>query len=239
LAWLELLLRWLHVTAAVAWLGMVLVIALVERRVAKCGEAWLVDGDGCYRARRHDRAPAPAARFRAQAYTAWGTGFLLLLLVYRLPLVPRLLGLAWLVATYGLYEAACRLAWRAPVPIPEIVATALLVATPPLLAPQMPARAAVLHAGALAATMMVASLAHVVAPAQRHLLAGEPLDAARQAAVRERGRHIELLAAPTLLLMLAAHLPQVERPAVLWLAAPLGLALGATLRLVLDRKGAS
>jgi uncharacterized membrane protein len=228
-AWLELLLRWLHVMAAIAWLGMTFVVALLDRRLGR-GEAWLVHGGGFYRVRRADRSPVAAARFRAAAYTSWAAGFLLLLLAYELPLVARLLGLAWLVLGYSLYEAICR--WP-PLGSPlgvELAMAALLALSAPLLALVMAPRAALLHTGALAGTLMVASLAHVIAPAQRRLLAGEALSKERLAAILERQRHIALLAAPTVLLMLAAHMPWLEERPVLWLATPAALLLGLAVR---------
>ena len=95
--WGNLLFRWLHVIAAIAWVGASFYfIALdnhlerpkdprdIERGVG--GEAWEIHGGGFYRVEKFTLAPAelpePLYWFKWEAYTTWLSGFALFIVVY-------------------------------------------------------------------------------------------------------------------------------------------------------------
>ena len=96
LDWLELLVRWTHVVAGIAWIGSSFYfIALdaslkpnprLDPRVK--GDAWQVHGGGFYQMQKYtvapDFMPTQLTWFKWEAYSTWIFGFLLLVLVYYL-----------------------------------------------------------------------------------------------------------------------------------------------------------
>ena len=90
--WASLLLRWLHVVAAIAWIGssfyfIALDLSLKPRSDLPDGvqgEAWQVHGGGFYRIMKYLVAPSQMPDeltwFKWEAYTTWLSGFALLVL---------------------------------------------------------------------------------------------------------------------------------------------------------------
>src|SRR3954471_3973760 len=133
--WASLIFRWLHVVAAVAWIGssfyfIHLDLSLKPRADLPAGvqgEAWQVHGGGFYRIMKYLVAPASMPDeltwFKWEAYTTWLSGFALMVVVYYLGaelfLVDRSVlalspGLAiaisfgTLLAAWVAYEGLCR-----------------------------------------------------------------------------------------------------------------------------------
>src|SRR3954452_8570671 len=93
LDWLNLLVRWLHVTAAVPLLGTAfyyigLDYHLIPDQTKKelAGEAHEIHGGGFYRVEKYKLAPETLPRplhwFKWEAYTTWLSGFSLLIVLY-------------------------------------------------------------------------------------------------------------------------------------------------------------
>jgi len=94
LDWLNLLVRWLHLTAGVAWIGTSFYyIALDYHLLAPknkdedlAGEVWEIHGGGFYRVEKYKVAPrtlpSPLHWFKWEAYTTWLSGFSLLVVLY-------------------------------------------------------------------------------------------------------------------------------------------------------------
>src|SRR5882762_5548841 len=97
LDWANLLVRWLHLTAGIAWIGTSFYyIALdyhllppkdpraIEEGVG--GEVWEIHGGGFYRVEKYRVAPptlpSPLHWFKWEAYTTWLSGFGLLIVLY-------------------------------------------------------------------------------------------------------------------------------------------------------------
>src|SRR3954454_7724311 len=133
--WLSLIFRWLHVVAAMAWIGssfyfIALDLSLRPREGLPdgvMGEAWQVHGGGFYRIMKYLVAPAAMPDeltwFKWEAYTTWLSGFVLMIVVYYLeadlflvdkavldltPLQAGLFSFVSLAVAWLLYEAACR-----------------------------------------------------------------------------------------------------------------------------------
>jgi uncharacterized membrane protein len=133
--WASLIFRWLHVVAAVAWIGssfyfIHLDLSLKPRAdlpVGVQGEAWQVHGGGFYRIMKYLVAPASMPSeltwFKWEAYTTWLSGFVLMVIVYYLdaelflvdksimdlsPFQAGLFSLGSLALAWLLYEVACR-----------------------------------------------------------------------------------------------------------------------------------
>src|ERR671936_3092222 len=136
--WLDLLVRWLHVIAAIAWIGSSFYfIALdnhlrppagvedAERGVG--GEAWEIHGGGFYHVQKYRVAPPTLPErllwFKWEAYTTWLSGFALLVVLYYLnastylvdPQVADVsdwmavaISIGLLVAAWAVYDVLCR-----------------------------------------------------------------------------------------------------------------------------------
>jgi uncharacterized membrane protein len=257
LDWLRLGLRWLHVVAAIVWIGTAFYVTGLDRELRRRqgGEAWQVHGGGFYRIRgvTPGDAPPPASgftRFYWPAYTTWASGFLLLVALYYAEPTLRLadagaavlspgwaigLSIGSLIVGYTLYEALCRTPLARDARLLGGAVFLLLVGFAWLHAQLFGGRAALLHDGALAGTIMVANVAHIMIPGQRRAIAawreGRVLDPVWAERARERALHNDLLILPTVLAMLAAHVPWVDAGGRSWLLFAGALLVGGGLRL--------
>jgi len=140
--WLNLLIRWLHVIAAIAWIGASFYFVLLDQsletpkstddvRDGVGGELWEVHGGGFYHVKKYKVAP-PAlpehlAWFKWEAYTTWLSGFALMVVLYYFnasaylidPSVADLsaweavgISVGLLVAAWVAYDVLCRLLVR-------------------------------------------------------------------------------------------------------------------------------
>src|SRR6478736_8068023 len=94
--WASLILRWLHVVAAVGWIGSSFYFIHLDLSLkprgdlpeGAYGEAWQVHGGGFYRIVKYLVAPArmpdELTWFKWEAYTTWLSGFALMVVVYYL-----------------------------------------------------------------------------------------------------------------------------------------------------------
>lgn len=99
LEWLDLLARWFHFVAGVAWIGTSLYFVWLDDRLVAptttqdrlqgvSGELWSVHGGGFYHNQKYPTGPAGAPLtedlhwFKWEAYSTWISGMLMLALVY-------------------------------------------------------------------------------------------------------------------------------------------------------------
>jgi uncharacterized membrane protein len=196
--WLDLLVRWLHVIAAIAWIGSSFYfIALdnhlrppkdevdAERGVG--GEAWEIHGGGFYQVQKYRVAPKtlpePLYWFKWEAYTTWLSGFALLIVLYYVnantylidksvanlrPWQAIAISIALLAAAWLVYDGLCRL-------IPNDVALAAVLLVLVTLAAWgvshlFSGRAEYIQIGAMLGTMMAGNVFFVIIPAHWELI---------------------------------------------------------------------
>jgi uncharacterized membrane protein len=196
--WLDLLVRWLHVVAAIAWIGSSFYfIALdnhlrppkdeadAERGVG--GEAWEIHGGGFYQVQKYRLAPKtlpePLYWFKWEAYTTWLSGFALLIVLYYFnantflidksvadlrPWQAITISVALLIAAWLVYDGLCRL-------IPNDVALAAVLLVLVTLAAWgvshlFSGRAEYIQIGAMLGTMMAGNVFFVIIPAHWELI---------------------------------------------------------------------
>ena len=92
--WTELILRWFHVIAGIAWIGssfyfIALDLSLKQNKNLpdkSHGEAWQVHGGGFYHLVKYlvapSKMPSELTWFKWEAYATWVSGFALLALIY-------------------------------------------------------------------------------------------------------------------------------------------------------------
>jgi uncharacterized membrane protein len=201
LDWLNLLVRWLHVTVAIAWIGtsfyyIALDLHLLPPRNREhddllAGEVWEIHGGGFYRVEKYRVAPrvlpAPLHWFKWEAYTTWLSGFALLSVLYYAnastflvdrnvadisPLAAVAVSVGLLVIGWLVYDALSRaLEGRDRVLAVALAIVIVLVAFG--VSRVLSPRAAYVHVGAMIGTWMAANVLFVIIPGQRELVAAK------------------------------------------------------------------
>jgi uncharacterized membrane protein len=196
--WVSMTLRWLHVVAAIGWIGssfyfIHLDLSLKAREglpEGVRGEAWQVHGGGFYRIMKYLVAPAQLPSeltwFKWEAYTTWLSGFALMVVVYYLdadlflvdksildltPLQAGLFSLASLALAWLLYEAACRTGLAAHELPFALGGYVFLVALTYAFTHALSGRGAFNQIGAIIGTIMVANVFAVIIPNQKKIVA--------------------------------------------------------------------
>jgi uncharacterized membrane protein len=194
---IDLVARWIHVIAAIMWIGNSLLFNWMDRTLVQepgmppgsIGTTWLLHSGAFYHIDKTSLGgrgmPLHVHWFKYQAYTTWVSGVVLLFAVYwiggRAALEdPSLMvlshrqavGVGALIVFGGVfgYEAIQRyVAPRFPRIAELFLALALICAV--LMATQMlNGRAAFLHIGAMLASIMAANVALTIVPSQRALV---------------------------------------------------------------------
>ena len=196
--WASLIFRWLHVVAAVAWIGssfyfIHLDLSLKPRTdlpEGVQGEAWQVHGGGFYRIMKYLVAPASLPReltwFKWEAYTTWLSGFVLMVIVYYLdaelflvdrsimdlsPFQAGLFSLGSLALAWLLYEAACRSGLARHELAFACGGYVFLVALTYAFTHVLSGRGAFNQIGAIIGTIMVANVFTLIIPNQKKIVA--------------------------------------------------------------------
>ena len=197
--WLDLLLRWLHVIAAIAWIGTSFYFVLLDqslrfardvtdREAGVGGELWEVHGGGFYHVQKYRVAPRELpehlAWFKWEAYTTWLSGFGLMVVLYYVnartylidPSVADLetwqavtISVGLLVGAWIAYDVLCRLLGGR-----ELVLAGCILALTVLAAwgcgRLFAPRAAFLQVGAMLGTIMAGNVLFNIIPAHWELI---------------------------------------------------------------------
>jgi uncharacterized membrane protein len=196
--WLDLLVRWLHVVAAIAWIGSSFYFIALDNHLRPPkdeadadlgvgGEAWEIHGGGFYQVQKYRVAPKtlpePLHWFKWEAYTTWLSGFGLLIVLYYVnantylidksvadlrPWEAIAISVALLVAAWVVYDGLCRM-------IPNDLALAgvflVLVTLAALgISHLFAGRAEYIQIGAMLGTMMAGNVFFVIIPAHWELI---------------------------------------------------------------------
>ena len=259
--WLGFAVRWLHVITAIAWIGssfyfIALDLGLVKREgmpQGAHGEEWQVHGGGFYHIQKYLVAPARLPEhltwFKWESYSTWLSGFALLAIVYYagadLYLVDRnvldvsapvaialsvlSLALGWLV-----YDLLCRSRLGGNDTVLMLVLYAVLVVIAWGYTQLFTGRAALLHLGAVTATIMTANVFLVIIPNQKivvaDLVAGRSPDPKYGRIAKTRSLHNNYLTLPVIFLMLANHYPLAFATEFNWVIASLVFIIGVLIR---------
>ena len=264
--WLNLAIRWLHLTAGIAWIGSSFYFVWLDNHLVKpakgeaSGELWSVHGGGFYHNQKYQVAPASMPErlhwFKWEAYFTWISGFSLLVLVYyvgaqsflidpaKAPLSPGTaiaIGLAALALGWLIYDGMC----RSPVGSSNLALGAfwfaILLLAAVMLDGLFNSRAAYLHIGAIIGTVMVANVFLVIIPNQRKvvadLIAGRTPDPALGAAAKQRSLHNNYMTLPVLFIMISPHYPMTYGAERSWLVLALLGLTGVAVRHVFNLRG--
>jgi uncharacterized membrane protein len=266
--WLNLLLRGLHVVAAIAWIGGSFYFIMLDNQLEApereedrargvAGESWEIHGGGFYRVEKFAVAPERLPRTlhwtKWQAYTTWASGFALLVVLYYLNADVYLVGpsslstgwrvaitIALLAAGWLVYDALCR-TLRSDALIGAIVLGLVTLeawGSYRLYAP----RAAWLQVGATIGTIMAANVFFVIIPAHWELVRAkerdEEPDPRHNARGKQRSVHNNYFTLPVLLTMLAGHFAFATGHSYGWLVLVALMVLSALVRHFYNRRHA-
>jgi uncharacterized membrane protein len=197
--WLDLLIRWLHVVAAIVWIGTSFYFVALDSHLLPprksrdsdegvAGESWEIHGGGFYRIHKFrvapETIPEPLHWYKWEAYTTWLSGFALLVVLYYLdadsylvdPSVRDLgtgtaiaISIALLALAWLVYDGLCRLLGNREL----LLAAALVVfvaASAYTASELFSARALPIQVGAMLGTMMVGNVLVVIIPGHWELV---------------------------------------------------------------------
>ena len=238
LEWGSMLLRWLHVIAAIAWIGASFFFMHLDaslRKMAKMnpgvsGISWQVHGGGFYEMSKYTLAPPELPDHliwhKWQAYWTWISGFSLLCWVYYgqstfylidpavLPLAPwqaAAVGILALALGWIVYDLLCKSPLAKNDALLALVGFGYVVLTSYVFTLLFSGRGALIHTGALMATMMTANVFFVIMPNQRKsvaaLIARETPDPKWAKESKIRSTHNNYITLPVLFMMLSNHYP--------------------------------
>ncbi len=259
--WAAFAVRWTHVIVAIAWIGSSFYFIALDLGLRKAadlppgahGEEWQVHGGGFYHIRKFLVAPEAMPEhltwFKWESYSTWLSGAALLMLIYwagadlylidpakadlaawqAIALSAASLSVGWL-----LYDALCRSRLGHRPTTLMLILFALIVVIAWGYTQVFTGRAALLHLGALTATIMSANVFLVIIPNQKivvaDLKAGRKPDPEYGRIAKLRSTHNNYLTLPVLFLMLSNHAPLAFASRWNWLIAALVFLMGVTIR---------
>jgi uncharacterized membrane protein len=259
---IDLVARWIHVIAAIMWIGNSLLFNWLDRSLVQGsrgkGTIWLLHSGGFYFVEKTllegEQLPKPLHWFKWQAYSTWLSGMVLLLVIYYLggravladPTVASLshaqaagIGLSAIFDGWLLYESMNRfVAPRAPT-ISAIVWIAGLIVISIALTRLLSGRAAFLHVGAMLGTIMAGNVFFTIVPSQRELVASvEKGQSDRLAELSARAKRVSIhnnyFTFPVIGLMVSNHFPSLYGSRSSWLPLLVLIAGGVAARHVLN-----
>jgi len=261
--WIEaasFLLRWLHVVAAIAWIGESFYFVMLDRALKPpkvgaagvFGELWSVHGGGFYHKQKYLIAPAQMPEdlhwSKWKSYTTWLSGFALLAILYLAQpniylidpavadLTPTLAiaaALGFLALGWIVYDLACRLVGFRDGVLGMVVAIFVVLlsyAATHIFA----GRAAFLLVGAVMATIMSANVFFIIIPGQKRMVAalaqGLTPDPLPGKRAKQRSVHNTYFTLPVVFAMLSIHYAPAHAHADSWLVLLLFMSAGALIR---------
>ncbi len=197
--WLDLLIRWLHVVAAIVWIGTSFYFVALDSHLLPPrksrdsdegvdGESWEIHGGGFYRIHKFrvapETIPEPLHWYKWEAYTTWLSGFALLVVLYYLdadsylvdPSVRDLgtgtaiaISVALLALAWLVYDGLCRLLGNRELLLAAAL-VAFVAASAYTVSELFSARALPIQVGAMLGTMMVGNVLFVIIPGHWELV---------------------------------------------------------------------
>ena len=270
LEWGSLLLRWLHVVTAIAWIGASFFFMHLDASLRSApempeeqrGEAWQVHAGGFYQMRKYlvapEFMPAMLTWHKWQAYWTWISGFALLVWIYYgqsqlylidpavrmlTPLQGAAIGIGGLALGWLVYDGLCRVLVGRYDALLVILVFVLVVGSSWGFASVFSGRGALIHTGALMATLMTGNVFLNIIPNQKKvvadLIAGRTPNPAFGEQAKQRSDHNNYLTLPVVFLMISNHYPiTYANSAIIPPLVALVIVAGAVIRYFYNRRHA-
>ncbi|WP_212744921.1 urate hydroxylase PuuD [Hymenobacter jeollabukensis] len=195
--WLNIVVRLMHVTFGIAWIGASFYFVFLENALNRtdnvreelAGNLWAVHGGGFYYLEKYKLAPKEIPKalhwFKYEAYFTWLTGFSLLCVVYYFnpsamlidpqvldisPMAGVGIGIGSFVVAWIIYHLLCRTPLVKNGPLMAVLGFLICTAFAWFYCQVFSARAAYLHFGAMLGTLMVGNVFFIIIPAQKAMV---------------------------------------------------------------------
>ncbi len=195
--WLNIVVRLMHITFGIAWIGASFYFVFLENALNRtedvrdelAGNLWAVHGGGFYYLEKYKVAPKVFPKhlhwFKYEAYFTWVSGFSLLFVVYYFNAKAMLIdknvldissftaisiGIGSFAIAWILYDQLCKSALIKNQALFAILGFILLTAFAYFYCRVFSARAAYIHFGAMIGSLMVANVFFVIIPAQKAMV---------------------------------------------------------------------
>ncbi len=234
--WLNIVVRVMHITFGIAWIGASFYFVFLENALNRkdvrdelAGDLWAVHGGGFYYLEKYKVAPKTLPRhlhwFKYEAYFTWLSGFALLFIVYYLnagammvqpgatiaPETAVLIGLGSFIAGWLIYDLLCRSSLRNNKLVFAFTGFLILAGFAWFYAEVFAPRAAFIHFGALIGSLMAANVFFVIIPSQKAMVGaakkGQMPDAQKGKNALFRSIHNNYFTLPVLFVMVSNHFP--------------------------------
>lgn len=258
--WLNLILRWMHLVAGIAWIGSSFFFVWLdshldppkENKPDVEGELWMVHSGGFYLVEKYlikpGWVPEKLHWFKWEATFTWITGFFLLGVVYYMggamylinpdSSLPKHLimaiGLLFLPVAWLVYDLLWKYVFANQAKIGAVISYLLTVGAAYGLSHVLSGRALYVHIGAMFGTLMVANVWMRILPAQQKMIdatqRGEVPDYTPGKRAKQRSMHNNYMTLPVLFMMISNHFPSTYGNQYNWLVLAGMILVGAGIR---------
>lgn len=259
--WAELLFRWIHLIVGIAWIGSSFYFIWLDLSLRKSpdtpeevfGENWSVHGGGFYHSQKYliapDHMPKGLHWFKFEAYSTWISGFFLMVVIYywqsesylidpqKLALEPwQAIGLSifFIISGWVIYNFICKSKLGQKPLVLAVTVFFMLVGISYLLSQVYSDRAALVHVGVVAGSIMVGNVFFIIIPNQklvvRDLIAGVLPNDKLGLQAKQRSTHNNYLTLPVLLFMLSSHYPMLANQDRISIVVGLVILIGGVVR---------
>jgi len=196
--WLNIVVRVMHITFGIAWIGASFYFVFLENALNRtenvreelAGNLWAVHGGGFYYLEKYKVAPKTIPKhlhwFKYEAYFTWASGFALLFIIYYfnssallidnnvLKLTPWQaigIGIGSFIAGWIIYDQLCKSPLRKYPFLFAFTGMILLTGFAYFYSHVFSGRGAFIHFGAMIGSIMAANVFFVIIPAQKAMVA--------------------------------------------------------------------
>jgi uncharacterized membrane protein len=195
--WLNIVVRVMHITFGIAWIGASFYFVFLENALNRTdnvrdelsGNLWAVHGGGFYYLEKYKTAPKTIPKslhwFKYEAYFTWVSGFALLFIIYYFNASAMLIdtnvmklsataaisiSIGSFIAAWFIYDLLCKSVLAKKTLLFVLTGVVLLVGFAWFYSHVFSGRAAFIHFGAMIGSIMVANVFFVIIPSQKAMV---------------------------------------------------------------------
>ncbi len=195
--WMNIIIRVMHVTFGIAWIGASFYFVFLENALNRtkevrdelAGNLWAIHGGGFYYLEKYKVAPKSIPKelhwFKYEAYFTWLSGFSLLFVVYYFnasaflidknvmdlsPVVAVSIGIGSFIVAWLIYHSLCKTPLIKRTYLFAVIGFAIVAAFAYFYHSVFSARAAYIHFGAMLGTLMAGNVFFIIIPAQKAMV---------------------------------------------------------------------
>jgi uncharacterized membrane protein len=195
--WLNIVVRVMHFTFGIAWIGASFYFVFLENALNRtenvreelAGNLWAIHGGGFYYLEKYKGAPKTIPKhlhwFKYEAYFTWVSGFALLFIIYYFNASAMLIdtnvmklttaqaigiGIGSFIVAWIMYDLLCKSPLRKQPFLFALTGIIILTGFAYFYSHVFSARAAFMHFGAMIGSIMVANVFFVIIPSQKAMV---------------------------------------------------------------------